>query len=359
MSASVASATAELWRYRMGKAITASGVDSIDVVVTTLTLEDGRTGWGFSTVFAGADDVPLHAAKHLLERFVVGQPLGHPLALWRRIAAAFNRTGRGPYFTALASIDVAAWDLYAKTLGVPIGVAMGGAPRRAQVYASGSFAPGQDPDEAVALALAYQRRGARGVKLRAGGTPHDARVIRAVAEAVGGAIDVMVDANQRCTLTTAARLLRTCAEFGVRFVEEPVPLSYRSGYEALARTSPVPIATGENLQGSVEAAPFLFGQWCSVIQPDLRVMGGLSECLRTAQLAEHCNIEVAPHYLPGLFIQLAAAVPHLTWLEEFPTIEPMFATMPAMERDGYMTLPDTPGHGLVAAAGARETFMIA
>jgi L-alanine-DL-glutamate epimerase-like enolase superfamily enzyme len=351
--------SAEYWRYTMGKPITASGVASIDLVVVTLELADGTTGWGFSTIFDGRDDVPVHAARHFLERFVSGQPFDHPVALWRRIAAACNRTGKGPYYTALAAIDVAAWDLYAKQLGVPIGVAMGGTPRRVPVYASSAFALGQDPEEAAALADAYRQRGARGVKIRAGGTPHDARVLHAVAEKLGGAIELMVDANQRCTLTTAARLLRSAAEVGARFVEEPLPASNRSGFELLARTTPVPIACGENLQGTVEAAPFLLGGWCSVIQPDLRVMGGLTECLRTAQFAEHCNVEVAPHYLPGLFIQLAAAVPHLTWLEEFHTIEPMFATMPGMEADGYITLPDTPGHGLVVADGARAAFKIA
>jgi L-alanine-DL-glutamate epimerase-like enolase superfamily enzyme len=244
-------------------------------------------------------------------------------------------------------------------LGVPIGVAMGGSPRRVPVYASSRFMPGQDPDEAAALADEYRQGGARGVKIRAGGTPHDARVLHAVADTLGGAIELMVDANQRCSLTTAARLLRSAAEVGARFVEEPLPAWNRSGFELLARTTPVPIACGENLQGSVEAAPFLLGGWCSIIQPDLRVMGGLSECLRVAQFAEHCNVEVAPHYLPGLFIQLAAAVPHLTWLEEFHTIEPLFATMPAMESDGYITLPDTPGHGLVVADGARAAFKIA
>jgi len=348
-----------LWRYTSDTPITPSGVSSIDLVVTTLTLADGQSGWGFSATFDGRDDVPLHAARHFLEQFVVGKPLDHPTAMWRRIAAACNRTGRGPYYTALAAIDVAVWDLYAKQLDVPVGVAMGGAPRRVPVYGSTGFAPGQDPDEAAAVADAYRSRGARGVKVRAGGTPHDARVLRAVAEKLGGAIELMVDANQRCTLTTASRLLRSAAEFGARFVEEPLPASNRSGFEVLARTTPVAIACGENLQGSIEAAPFLLGGWCQVIQPDLRVMGGLSECLRTAQLAEHCNVEVAPHYLPGLFIQLAAACPHLTWLEEFHTIEPLFATMPAMEPDGTIGLPDTPGHGLVFADGARATYKIA
>lgn len=354
----IASASAELWRYASEKPITPSGTRSVDLVVTVLALADGQTGWGYSQLFDGTDDLPLRAAHQLLAQHVAGKPLDHPTRMWRRIAAACNRVGAGPYFTALASIDLALWDLYAKGLGVPIGIAMGGAPRRVPVYGSSGFRPGQDPDEAAAVADDYRRRGYRGVKLRAGGTPHDARVMRAVREKLGSEFELMVDANQHCTLTTAGRLLRIAAEYGVRFVEEPLPASYRSGFELLARTAPVPIACGENLRGSAEAAPFLLGGWCKVIQPDLQRMGGLSECLRTAQFAEHCDVEVAPHYLPWLFIQLAAACPHLTWLEDFRTVEPLFANLHAMDAEGYMTLPQTPGHGLTFADGARETYLL-
>ncbi len=99
--------------------------------------------------------------------------------------------------------------------------------------------------------------------------------------------------------------------------------------------------------------------WCSVIQPDFTCMGGLTECLRVAQFAEHANVEVAPHYLPALFVQLAGVVPNLTWLDDFRTIEVMLVDPPAIEADGMMTPPSVPGHGLVLADGARETYRLA
>jgi L-alanine-DL-glutamate epimerase-like enolase superfamily enzyme len=131
-----------------------------------------------------------------------------------------------------------------------------------------------------------------------------------------------------------------------------------AGFAALARTTPVPIATGENFRGSVAATPYLVNRWCSIVQPDLLSMGGLTECLRTAQIAEHCDVEVAPHFLPGLFVQLAMAAPHLTWLEDLPTIEVLFADPPRMEADGFLTPPAAGGHGLVLASGARAEFSL-
>jgi L-alanine-DL-glutamate epimerase-like enolase superfamily enzyme len=358
----IADARAELWRYRLNPP--AGSVTAMDVVVTTLTAEDGQSGTGFVPIALGVDDLPLRAARSLLERFVTGQELEHPVALWRRIVGSFAhgvrtyRTGFGPLFNAVASIDVAAWDLYAKVLGVPMGVAMGGTPRRMPVYGSGRFSRGQDPDEAADVAAGFMREGARGVKVRVECLPHDAKLLRAVAERIDGAVDLMIDANQRGTLSTAARLLQSAAEVGALFVEEPLPVTYHAGYEVLSRTSPAPIATGENFCGSQEAAPYLINRWCSIIQPDLTSMAGLTECLRTAQLAEHCNVEVAPHFLPGLFIQLAACTPHMKWLEDFPTIEPLFAVIPVMEPDGFMTPPAVPGHGLVLSEDARAECRI-
>jgi L-alanine-DL-glutamate epimerase-like enolase superfamily enzyme len=358
----IADARAELWRCPLDPPMGNS--TSCDVVVTLLTGQDGLTGMGFAHVIMGRDDLPLLAARAQLERLVVGQELTHPLQLWRRLVASFGRSahnlrlGWGPQVAALASIDVAAWDLYAKSLGVPVGVAMGGTPRRVAVYGGEGFLRGQDPDEAADIAEHHIRAGARGVKIRGGCTPHDEKLLRAVAERIDGRIDLMIDVNQTGTLATAARTLHYAAEYGVRFVEEPLPVSYTAGYEELARTAVAPIATGENLRGAAEAAPFVINRWCSLIQPDLAAMGGLTECLRVAQLADHCNVEVAPHFLPGIFIQLAAAVPHLTWLEDHPTIEGIFSEQPRMEADGYMSLPTAAGHGLVLSDDARKAFKI-
>jgi L-alanine-DL-glutamate epimerase-like enolase superfamily enzyme len=320
---------------------------------------------GFTFVANGRDELPVLAARSLLADLVVGKELDHPIALWRRIVLSFVRgvqsygVGTGPYVAGLTAIDVAAWDLYAKTLGVPIGVAMGGTPRRVQMYGSGGFAHGQDPAAAVARVDEIMKAGFRGAKVRTACTPHDEKILDAVAERIDGKIDLMMDVNQRGTLSTVTRLLQYAAHAGARFVEEPLPATQHAGFEALARTSPVAIATGENLHGASEAAPYLINRWCSVIQPDLAAMGGLTECLRIAQFAEHCNVEVAPHFLPGLFIQLAMAVPGVTWLEDYPTIEPLFSTIGDVEPDGFMSPPDAPGHGLELSPDARKDYLIA
>jgi L-alanine-DL-glutamate epimerase-like enolase superfamily enzyme len=352
----VAAAEAELWRYRLDTPVGGSGVASVDVAIVNLTAGDGQSGFGFSYVLGGRDALPLDAARAMLERFVIGKPLVHPEAHWREIAASFNRTGAGPYGTALAAIDVALWDLYAKRLGVPLGAAMGGVPRRVPVYGSGYFFAGQDPADAAAVAARYAATGVRAVKPRVSGDNRDPALLRAVAAATR--VPVMVDANEKCSPTAAARLVRTSAEINALFVEEPLPAYDLAAYRALARTAGVPLATGEHLRSVAEALPFLSEGLCAVIQPDLQALGGLTPALRLARIAEAHNVEVAPHFLPGLFVQLAAAAPNVTWLEDFPLLEPLFSGLPEMATDGTLIARDVPGHGLAPAAGAREAYRI-
>ena len=352
----ISAANAELWRYRLAKPVGGSGVVSADVVAVTVTDSAGRTGFGFSYVLGGRDALPLDAARGMLERFIIGRPAVHPEARWREIAASFNRTGAGPYGTALAALDVALWDLYAVTLEVPLGVAMGGVARSVPLYGSGFFYAGQDPDEAAEVAAAYVKRGVRAVKPRAAGTPADTALLAAVARAAG--VPVMVDANEKCTPASAARLVRAAATVDALFVEEPFPAYDVPAYRTLARTAGVPIALGEHLRTLADARPFLIESLCSVIQPDLQALAGLTPCLHVARLAEACNVEVAPHFLPGLFIHLAAAAPNVTWLEDFPLLEPLFSGLPEMTPAGSMAPRDVPGHGLTPAPGVREAYGI-
>jgi L-alanine-DL-glutamate epimerase-like enolase superfamily enzyme len=351
-------AKADLLRVRLAKPVGGSGVTGFDLVIVELTDDAGWSGWGFSYVLGGGGEVPLLATRQLLDRFVAGTTLEHPLPLWRAISQSFNRTGRGAHQIALAAIDLAAWDLYATRLAVPLGVAMGGTPRPVPVYGSGGFVAFQDPDDAAATARDWCRRGVRGVKVRVTGDPRDVVLLHSVAAALAPGVALMVDANERCTLSGAQRLLRDSAAVGALFVEEPLPAAQLAAYRTLARRAPVAIATGEHCQGSGEAAPFVLDHLCGVFQPDLAMMGGLTECLRVAQMAEHANVEVSPHFLPGLFVHVAAAAPNITWVEEFPLVETVLTGLPEMSTSGTLEPSASPGHGLSLASGAFEEFHV-
>jgi len=350
--------SSELWRYRLDRPVGGSGVANVDVIVVEIEDDQGLTAFGFSYVLAGAGDGAARAAQRILDAHVVGKISLHPEALHRQIRATFNRTGRGPLYVGLAAVDVAMWDLYAKRLNVPLGIAMGGAPRAVKVYGSGGFQAGQAPDVAVAAARNYIGRGASAVKPRVAGVPADRILIERVATAIGDRAFIAIDANEKCSVATADWLLRIAVEHEVLFVEEPLPAHDIAGYRSLASGARSSIATGEHLQGLDESAPFLSEGLCRIIQPDLAMMGGMTECLRVTRLAEALGLEVAPHFLPKLFVHLAAVSPNVTWLEDFPLLEPLLGSPPTFNKTGHLELPPVPGHGLSLTSGARESFKV-
>lgn len=348
----IVDACVELLHYVLDKPVGGSGVASVDVIVVDLTTDAGLVGTGFSYVLSS----PGHAAARAAQSFadaLVGKNLLHPEVLHRRARASLNRTGKGVAYVGLAAVDLACWDLYATSLNVPLGVAMGGEPRAVPIYGSGGFYAGQDPEDAATQARHAVARGLRAVKPRVSGVPHDLRVIRAVRDAVAEETFVAVDANEKCSGSNARWFAHAARDFDLLFVEEPLPARDVEGYADLARTGGPAIATGEHLQGLDEAMPFLSRGLCRVMQPDLAMMGGLSESLRVARVAEAFGIEIAPHFLPNLFVHLAAACPNVTWLEEFPLLEGLFQRLERPDARGLLSAPDITGHGLVWADGVR------
>ena len=344
----------ELLSLDLGRPIGGSGVTAVDILVVDLTDDEGNRGTGFSYALGGGGGVMLAAASDLLNRFVAAQTARHPIALWRQLVGALNRVGRGASYLGIAAIDVAAWDLYAKAIGEPLGVAMGGKLRAVPVYGSAGFRPNMRAAEIVDIATAYAEQGCTAVKIRLSGNHEDSERLGALRTSLPK-MELMADVNEKCDLVRAKWLLNECERNELLWLEEPLPAYDVEGYAALARNAKVAIASGEHLQGRVEFAPYLKAGLFSVAQPDLAMTGGLTECLRVAQLAEACNVSVSPHFLPALFVHLAAAAPNVHWLEHFPLIEPIFDD-PIEFKNGAIEALEIPGHGLTISEETRAKY---
>ena len=349
---------AELWRYPLPGVTGGSGITEVDVIAVELQASTGETGMGFSYVLGGGGETVAATAVSMLEKFVDGETQIPPAALWQRLTGSLNRLGRGTGYVAIGAIDLAAWDLWAKCQNITLAEALGGVPRPVKVYGSGGFGPTQAPEDAVKQALNYAAQGCKAVKLRFAGNAADIERLHAVAEALPPGVAVMGDANEKCDLVTAQWLANACAEYGLMWLEEPLPAHDIAGYASLASRSPVAIATGEHHQGLVELTPFLEAKSCAVVQPDLAMIGGVTEAMRVATVAGHYGVGVAPHFLPALFVHLAAAAPAVIWLEHFPLLEPLFDNPVDLDEDGNISPSSESGHGLRWAADARERFYV-
>lgn len=332
-----------------------SGVRQVDLIAADIRDDDGRTGLGFSYVIGGGGGIVATIADQLAQRFLADAVLSHPETHWAEIETSFNRTGGGPNLVALAALDVAMWDLHARRSDETLSLAMGGNGDAVPIYGSGGFSPAMKPEEAAETAVALRDAGFRGVKPRVNAQPADAAVIEAVRGAVGDEISVMVDANEKGDLMRASRLLSAAAEHGVLFVEEPLPARDLLGYRTLAQNAPCTIAAGEHLQGLDRFTAMMVDGVVSTIQPDLAMAGGLTPCLAVARAAAPLGVVVAPHFLPGLFVQFAGIAGSGLWIEDFPLLEEAFEGWPEMAADGTMAARETPGHGLTLTDAARKT----
>ena len=358
MTEVIDTALAKLWHVELEKTVGGSGVNTVDVIVVDIKTKGGLSGRGFSYVLGSTGRIATIAARELIENFIIKKPLPHPELLAREISQSFNRTGRGPNTIAQAAIDTAIWDLYSKSLDCSVGVAMGGKNREVPVYGSGGFDTIQSPEEAAEQASRYIERGVKAVKPRVAGSSKDEKVIEAVRFSIGDRADLMLDANEKCDQTSAIRLLEIASNHNTLFVEEPLPAHNLSGYRQISARSSSAIALGEHLQGATEAYPFLADGICNIIQPDLSMMGGLTECLRISRYAEILGISVAPHFLPHVFIHLAIAMPNVIWLEDFPLLESLFGNPKPFNTSGLLALNKLPGLGLVWDKEAEKRYKV-
>ncbi|WP_207005008.1 mandelate racemase/muconate lactonizing enzyme family protein [Trinickia mobilis] len=343
-----------LLHFPLRSPVGGSGVSSVDVLITELLLASGASGLGFSYVLSGSGKAAYTSAE-LLAESIVNTKLDHPAATWRRMHATFNRTGPGPNNIAIAAIDVACWDAYSRERGEVLGITLGGTSRAIPVYGSGKYNARQSPREAADVTKMHAEAGFKAVKPRIDGSRSGREVLEAVRDAAPPGLELMCDINEKCTASQAQRVMSIARECGYLFVEEPLPSDDVAGYRAIARAFPRLAALGEHLQGVKSALPFLTEGLCGVIQPDLAMIGGMTPALEVSRVAHAFGVEVSPHFLPGLFVHLGYACPNLTWLEDFPLLEPLFTGWPETVH-GNLIARDAVGHGLTLGEDVLERF---
>jgi L-alanine-DL-glutamate epimerase-like enolase superfamily enzyme len=214
-------------------------------------------------------------------------------------------------------------------------------------------------EELVSGALESKARGWPGVKLKVGKprAGEDLERLRAVREAVGPEMDIMVDANQSMTYAEAKRRARMFEEVDVFWFEEPLPAEDISGHTRLAASTSIPIAVGESLYSPSHFREYLLSGGVGIVQVDAARIGGITPWLKTAHLAEAFNVKVAPHFLMELHVSLAAAVPNALYVEHIPQLRAITAEETRIA-DGHAVPPQGPGIGIAWDREAIEKMRV-
>lgn len=316
--------------------------------------EDGHEGIGFGySKRAGGPGQFAHAAE--IAPAVIGEDPSDIGRIWTKLAWAGASVGRGGLAAqAIAAIDIALWDLKARRAGLPLAKLLGAHRDSVRCYnTSGGFlhAP---LEEVLDNAEASVAAGIGGVKLKVGHPDHaeDMRRVTAVRERLGDAFPLMVDANQQWDRPAAQRMGRALEAFDLTWIEEPLDAYDAEGHAALAAVLDTPIATGEMLTSVAEHWALIDRRAADIIQPDAPRIGGITNFLRLAALADHHHLQMAPHFAMEIHLHLAAAYPSEPWVEHFDWLDPLFNERLVIE-DGRMHVPARPGLGITLTEQAR------
>jgi D-galactarolactone cycloisomerase len=333
-----------------------------------LTTDTGLQGLGEAFYFGGPATVVATLMRDGLGPLLIGRDPMDTSVIWDRLYNWTRDQGqKGLTISALSAIDIALWDLKGQALGVPVSTLLGGAYRRkARVYATGLYEPQGVPSIPAALveeALGYKAAGFCGMKLKVGyDLKTDLAYIKAIREAIGPDLLLMVDANHAYNASEAIRLARAMAPYDIHWFEEPVPPEDLDGYLEVKRNSPVLIAGGECEYTRYGFRELINRRVVDILQPDLCAMGGFSEMLKVIAMASAANLPVIPHVW-GTTVGLVAALHCFAALPHFP--ERRFPAEPLFEydrsphpfrdgvtrerfamQDGWLSIPDRPGLGV-------------
>jgi L-alanine-DL-glutamate epimerase-like enolase superfamily enzyme len=318
--------------------------------------EDGVAGYGevWCNFPATGAEHRTRLVNEVLAPALVGRTAAEPSEIFDLLTQgtsvlALQSGEPGPFAQAIAGIDLAIWDLFARRQHKPLWRLLGGNGPTIKVYASGINPTGASETAEAALA-----RGHRALKLKIGFQPAaDLANLAALRELVGGGL-LAADVNQGWSLERALQLTPQLAEFNLAWLEEPIRADRPwSEWKTLRNGVTVPLAAGENMASRAGFDLAVGDDVLRVVQPDIAKWGGLSLCGPIARDILTAGKIFCPHYLGGGIGLLASA--HLLagvggsgLLEVDANDNPLrdrFAGPVADVRDGAVTLSEEPGIG--------------
>ena len=319
-----------------------------ETILLTLRCSDGIEATGYAyTIGTGGSSVMALLHDHLAPRLLGRNPL-HIEAIWKDLFFHTHATAVGAITSlALACVDTALWDWRARSQQLPLWQLLGGAQSRVPVYTTEGGWLHLGADELVAQTLAAQAQGFKGAKIKIG-RPHvseDVARLAAVRAAVGPGFELMTDANQGFNRPEVVRRAAAFAPFDLAWLEEPLPAEDVAGHRQLRESTAIPVAVGESMYHLSQFREYLEQGACSIVQPDVARIGGITPWIKVAHLAEGFDVPVCPHFLMELHVSLCAAVPNAAWVEYIPQLDDITTSRIRVE-GGYAYPPDTPGLGI-------------
>jgi L-talarate/galactarate dehydratase len=318
---------------------------------------------GIGVTLYGKMTRTLHTAVEELAAVTVGEDPMRIEAIVAKLRSNSGDAGPGGIFTlALSAIDTALWDIKGKALDQPLWKLLGGHRDRVATYASGSLRRGLTDKQAMQAAETLLKKGFKEMKTQMGllGNPTPAdevRRVKVIRDVIGPDIKLMCDINQRWRPEQAIDIGHRVEEAGVGlFWLEDVTAA--DDYQGLARVTAAlktPIAGGEYVWGIQPFRQMIQAHSVDIVMIDLARVGGVTQWMKVAGMAEAFNLPVVSHVMPETLLHMVAACPNGLTVEYMPWMVALYEETPAIE-NGQLVLPQKPGLGLKFDEKAIKSF---
>ncbi len=339
--------------------------------------DQGIPGWGEAYTVADREEA---IARHIdeLSPYLVGRDPFHIKHFTQMVYNDFaGRRGAMDLFCAVSGIEQALWDIVGKRLSTPVYNLLGGPCRnRIRVYANGWYGGVSTPEELALRAVEVVKTGFTALKfdpfpgpwrLYIGRDSERAAVenVRAVREAVGADIDLLIEVHRRLAPMHAVRVARMIEEFNPFWYEEPVPSENLDALAEVRQAIRLPVVTGEALYTKTAFREVLEKRAADIINPDVANCGGILELKEIAAMAEPHYVAVSPHNYNSTTmalaatLQVAATMPNFLITEYFVNFTESgnaISVKPLRVEGGYIRIPDEPGLGLEIDESALKQY---
>ena len=338
-----------------------------NLIFVKVETDAGVHGWG--EAYSQYDrDRAVVAQLEALGPYVVGRS---PFDIKHFTQLAFDdyaaRRGSLELFCAISGIEQAMWDIVGKACHQPVYNLLGGRCRdRIRVYANGWSYGMKEPADYARAAEKVVAQGFNALKLDPLPAPwrtyipkeHEeraVRVVKAVRDAVGPEVDILIDQHRRLAPMHAIRLDKRLAEVGLYWMEEPCAAEFPDELAAIRRETGLPIVIGEATYTKTGFRPLLEKRCADILNPDVACCGGILELKEIAAMAESFLVAMSPHNYNSTVVALASTVhasatmPNFIITEYFlPFVEFGDTISPNQlkPRNGYIELPTAPGLGV-------------
>lgn len=258
---------------------------------------------------------------------------------------------KGEWIRAMGAVDIAVWDIIGKALDLPVYKVLGACQDTIRVYAAGGYyEEGKGLTELAKEMEGYVAEGFRAVKMKVGGEPMrtDVERVRAVRDAVGPDVDVLIDANNKWNAYDAIRFGRAVEKYDLYWFEEPVEPDDFQGCADVRQALDVPIVAGENEFTRWGCRELIEARSADILNLDTVIAGGITEYRKIAAMASAHHIPVAPHGNPFMAVHLLASTPNALIMETYPAVESQYnLALPLFPvKDGFVKVPEKPGLGI-------------